>query len=240
MSICKQIETIQDTIRHTALTCGRDPESIELIAVSKRQSLEKINAAYGCGQRVFGENYLQEARDKISVCPPDICWHFIGHLQSNKAASAVELFDVIQTVDRAKVVSKIQHHAEQIGKQQKILVQINVGREKQKSGILPENAEDLLRTIQGEPTILVLGLMTMPPWTDNPEESRPYFRQLRELAGILNRKRLFADPDHVALSMGMSGDYTVAIEEGATMVRVGTAIFGARLQSINRTGPVNP
>jgi len=229
MSICKQIEAIQDTIRRTALACGRDPDSIELIAVSKKQSLEKINAAYGCGQRVFGENYLQEARDKISGCPADIRWHFIGHLQSNKAASAVELFDVIQTVDRAKVVRKIQYHAERIGKIQKILVQINVGREKQKSGIFPENAEDFLKSIQKEPNILVLGLMTMPPWTDSPEESRPYFRQLREIAEILTKKGLFADPDHVALSMGMSGDYIVAIEEGATMVRVGTAIFGARL-----------
>jgi pyridoxal phosphate enzyme (YggS family) len=229
MSICKQITTIWDTIRRTALARDRDPESIELIAVSKKQSLEKIRAAYSCGQRVFGENYLQEAREKISACPSDICWHFIGHLQSNKAASAVELFDVIHTVDRAKVVKKIQHHAERIGKQQKILVQINVGREKQKSGILPENAKDLLRTIQREPNIQVLGLMTMPPWTDDPEKSRPYFRQMRELAGNLTEKGLFADPDHVALSMGMSGDFAVAIEEGATMVRVGTAIFGTRL-----------
>jgi pyridoxal phosphate enzyme (YggS family) len=229
MSICKQITTIQNTIRRTALARDRDPESIKLIAVSKKQSLEKIRAAYSCGQRVFGENYLQEAREKISACPSDICWHFIGHLQSNKAASAVELFDVIQTVDRAKIVKKIQHHAKRIGKRQNILVQVNVGREKQKSGILPENAEDLLGTIQRQPNVQVLGLMTMPPWTDDPEKSRPYFRKLRELASKLAKKGLFADPDHVALSMGMSGDYTVAIEEGATMVRVGTAIFGTRL-----------
>jgi len=229
MSICKQITTIRDTIRRTALACDRDPESIALIAVSKKQSLEQIRAAYSCGQRVFGENYLQEAREKISACSSDICWHFIGHLQSNKAASAVELFDVIQTVDRAKIVKKIQHHAKRIGKQQKILVQINVGREKQKSGILPENAEDFLRTIQRQPNVQVLGLMTMPPWTDDPEKSRPYFRQMRELAGNLTEKGLFADSDHVALSMGMSGDFAVAIEEGATMVRVGTAIFGTRL-----------
>lgn len=236
MNICNNISVIQERIRHTALACGRRPESVELVAVSKKQGMEKILMAHQCGQKVFGENYLQEAREKIKNCPSDIRWHFIGHLQSNKAAAAVALFDLIQTVDRAKLVRKIQLHAKQLGKQQNILVQVNVGREEQKSGVLPEDVEKLLKLIQEQPNVQVLGLMTMPPWTDTPEKSRPYFRQLKELARAMAGKQLFLDSDQVALSMGMSGDYTVAIEEGATMIRVGTALFGAREnQKTNRT-----
>ena len=229
MDICQQIDRIQESIRQTAHACGRDPDTIQLIAVSKRQSLEKIQAAYACGQKIFGENYIQEAQDKIIRSHLNASWHYIGHLQSNKTAIAVELFDMIQTVDRVKIAKKIQRHAARMGKKQKILVQVNVGREKQKSGVLPEEAEKLIKNIAQEPNIRILGLMTMPPWSENPEESRPHFRQLYELATDLNSKGCFACPERVELSMGMSGDYQVAIEEGATMVRIGTALFGARI-----------
>ena len=228
MDIQANITAIGEIIQRTANACGRNPENIELIAVSKRQDSAKIRDAHECGQNIFAENYLQEARDKIPRCPPEICWHFIGHLQANKTAAAVDLFDMIQTVDRPKIVRRIQRHAEQIGKLQKILVQVNVGRERQKSGILPEETQPLLELINRQPNIMVQGLMTIPPWTDNPEQSRPYFRELRELSVVLAAKGLFADSRHVTLSMGMSGDFTVAIEEGATMVRVGTALFGPR------------
>jgi len=228
MNICDQISIIQKNIKQTALDCDRDPDRIKLIAVSKRQDMKKIQAAYACGQKVFGENYIQEAKDKISQSQLDASWHFIGHLQSNKTAAAVELFDLIQTVDRAKIARKIQLHAARIGKKQKILVQVNVGREAQKSGVLPEDAEAFIKSIIEEPNIEILGLMTMPPWSKHPEASRPYFQQLRKIARDLADKGLFRHPGQVELSMGMSGDYQVAIEEGATMVRIGTALFGAR------------
>lgn len=228
MNICENIAAVQKTIQRTALACGRQPQEVKLVAVSKKQEMEKIKQACACGLHIFGENYLQEARNKICACPVEIRWHFIGHLQSNKAGAAVELFDLIQTVDRAKVANRIQHHAERIGKQQNILVQVNVGREQQKSGVVPEDTEELLKTLQDMENIRVLGLMTIPPWTEDPEKRRPFFRQLKELADSLSQKKLFFDSQQVEISMGMSGDYTIAIEEGATMVRVGTALFGAR------------
>ncbi len=229
MKVCEHLKMIHDRIRKTAVACGRDPETIKLIAVSKRQDIEKIRAMHACGQKTFGENYIQEAQEKIKHGQLDEArWHFIGHLQSNKTATAVELFDLIQTVDRAKVAKKIQLHAARLGKRQKILVQVNVGREKQKSGVLPEDAAALLESIVQEPNIEILGLMTMPPWSKDPEASRTYFRQLRELARDLADKKLFNHQEQVELSMGMSGDYQIAIEEGATMVRIGTALFGAR------------
>jgi len=228
MNNCEHFTLLRENIRQKALACGRDPDDVELIAVSKKQSLDKITSIHACGQKIFGENYLQEAQEKMQHCPHDLCWHFIGHLQSNKVAAAVEHFDVIQTVDRIKIARKIQLHASKMNKTQHILVQVNVGREKQKSGVLPEDAEELLTMIAQEPNIRVLGLMTMPPWSSDPEEARPYFRHLRELGEMLSGKGLFASRDRVELSMGMSGDYLVAIEEGATMVRIGTALFGTR------------
>lgn len=226
--IHKNLRLIQAEIARAAEKTGRAPEEISLVAVTKTVPVATIQEAIRCGHNIFGENYLQEAADKIPFCPPDVDWHFIGHLQSNKVRQAVELFQVIETVDRWKIAKMLDRHARQLGRCPSVLIQVNLGREEQKSGVLPEHLEDLLHQIGQETVLQVLGLMTMPPYFSDPEQSRPYFRKLRELSVQLARKNLFADNTHVALSMGMSNDYTVAIEEGATIVRVGSALFGKR------------
>lgn len=219
---------ILDTMAKTAITVGRSPKEIKLVAVSKLVDIELMQEAIACGQTLFGENYLQEAAGKIPSLPPAVNWHFIGHLQSNKAKQAVELFHVVETVDRLKVAKALDSHAKALKKNMSVLIQVNTGRELQKSGVLPEETEALLRLIKRETNLQVLGLMTMPPYFPDPEKSRPYFSILKNLATGLAEQNLFSDNDHVELSMGMSGDYQVAIEEGATIVRVGTALFGAR------------
>jgi hypothetical protein len=227
--ISDNLRQIKANIATAANKAGRDPQTVKLVAVSKYVPIERIQEAVDAGQRLFGENYLQEAAEKIERLQGDISWHFIGHLQSNKAKQAASLFPMVETVDRLKIARALDNQASQLGKELSILIQVNVGREAQKSGVLPEEAPTLLRTIQAETNLKVCGLMTMPPFFDAPEKSRPFFRQLKELADELASKRLFTDNSHVELSMGMSGDYEVAIEEGATIVRVGTALFGSRM-----------
>lgn len=222
------LSQILDTIAQTARNVGRDPKDIKLLAVSKGISIDQMQQAVDCGQLLFGENYLQEAVKKIPLLAGTIGWHFIGHLQSNKARQAAELFDVVETVDRLKVAKALDNHATLLKKKLSILIQVNIGREKQKSGIFPEETESLLRLIIKETDLRVLGLMTMPPFFSDPEKNRPHFKALRDLAKRLAARNLFADNENVELSMGMSGDYSIAIEEGATIVRVGTALFGAR------------
>ncbi|XOF34535.1 MAG: YggS family pyridoxal phosphate-dependent enzyme [Candidatus Electrothrix sp. YB6] len=226
--ICSNVEHIRAVIRETALRCGRGPQDIELVAVSKRMPADAVDAAYQCGQTVFGENYLQDAEEKIRQCDPSVRWHFIGHLQSNKARTAAELFQMVETVDRLKIARALDKYAGRCSRKLDVLVQVNVGREPQKSGVLPEKARTLLREMQALPNLRVRGLMTMPPYGRAPDASRPWFRALRILSEELARDNLFYAKEKVALSMGMSGDFTVAIEEGATLVRVGTAIFGKR------------
>ena len=225
---CENLDRIRARIRQAAERCGRNPNEIQLVAVSKRMPTEVVSEAYQCGQVIFGENYLQEAREKIEQLDQSIQWHFIGNLQSNKARIAAELFQVIETVDRLKIARKLNRHAGDLGKTIDVLIQVNVGREPQKSGVLPEKCRELLRDIQFLTNLKVRGLMTMPPYGREPESSRPWFRELKQLAIQLADEELFEDNDSVELSMGMSGDFTVAIEEGATLVRVGTAIFGPR------------
>jgi pyridoxal phosphate enzyme (YggS family) len=219
---------ILDTIAQSAHRAGRNPQDIQLVAVSKLVGVEQIREAVASGQMVFGENYLQEAAEKIPCLPPAVRWHFIGHLQSNKAKQAAALFDMVETIDRFKTAQALDHQAQQLGKHLSILLQVNIGREPQKSGVLPEDAEDLLRLITEKTGLQVRGLMTMPPYFSDPEKSRPYFSALQQLATALAKHNLFADATRIELSMGMSNDYPVAIEEGATIVRVGTALFGAR------------
>jgi hypothetical protein len=219
---------IHDTITQTAIKAGRNPADIKLVAVSKRMGIDSIQRTIDCGQTLFGENYLQEAADKIPHFPKTIQWHFIGHLQKNKARQVAELFNVVETVDRLNVAQLLDNHAKLQEKRISILIQVNTGREKQKSGILPEETESLLRQIAEETDLDVLGLMTMPPFFADPEKSRPYFKALKILADRFAALHLFKNNDKVELSMGMSGDYQIAIEEGATIIRVGTALFGAR------------
>jgi pyridoxal phosphate enzyme (YggS family) len=223
--IAQNLEEVRRRIKAAALRAGRDPASVRLVAVSKTVPMERIKEAMAAGQRLFGENYLQEARGKIATLSAGVSWHFIGHLQSNKAKGAAELFELIHGVDRLKLARALNAAAASLGKVQEILLQINLAGETSKSGVSPEAAAALLRELILLPHLRVLGLMTMPPFLE-PEAVRPYFRALRELRDHLQDLSGRPLPE---LSMGMSGDYGVAIEEGATLVRVGTAIFGGRV-----------
>ncbi len=226
--ICAKLQVIRQQIAEAAGRSGRNPDDVRLLAVSKRQGLEKIREAFQCGQLLFGENYLQEARDKIARLDPAISWHFIGHLQSNKAKTAVELFQMVETVDRLKIAQALDNHAAALSRCLDILIQVNIGREKQKSGVEPQHAGQLIQEVGKLTHLRVRGLMAMPPYAASPEESRPYFKALKNLAGQFTAAGLFSPDSPVELSMGMSGDFIVAVEEGATLVRVGTALFGER------------
>ena len=227
-TIAGNIETIRARIRAAAERVGRDPQSVRLVAVSKHQSLEAIREAMAAGQVVFGENYLQEAEDKVAALGLGLVWHCIGHLQSNKARIAAEIFDCIETIDRLKLAKALETRLAELGKTMPVLIQVNVGGEEQKAGVAPKEAGQLCRELQQFPHLKLQGLMTMPPFVDDPEESRPYFRQLRLLGEELTAQGLLGQHGAVEFSMGMSGDFEVAIEEGATLVRVGTALFGER------------
>jgi hypothetical protein len=220
----RNIEEVRKRLEAAARRGGRDPAAVKLVAVSKTVDVARIREALAAGHKIFGENYLQEARSKIETLGEVASWHFIGHLQSNKAKAAVELFHLIHSVDRLKLAQALDAAAAQMGKVQEILIQVNLAGEESKSGISPEAAPELLREITRLPHLRVVGLMTMPPFLA-PEAVRPYFRALRELRDRLLNLDLGPLPE---LSMGMSGDFEVAVEEGATLVRVGTAIFGQR------------
>lgn len=228
MTIADNLAQIRERMAAAARRGGRTPELVRLVAVSKRVTAERIAEAVAAGQALFGENYLQEAQKKIKLLPPTINWHFIGHLQSNKAATAAGLFAMVETVDSIKLARLLDRQAEAAGRALPVLVQVNVGRESQKAGVAPEAAEKLLREMGECAHLEVMGLMTMPPFFDQPEEARPFFRDLRRLSETLTAKGLLGKHGPVELSMGMSGDFEAAIEEGATLVRVGTALFGSR------------
>ncbi len=226
--IRERLHTIRTEIGRAAERAGRDPGEITLLAVSKRQPAEMIQEAYQCGQQVFGENFVQEAKDKIKRLDCAVTWHFIGRLQSNKARQAARLFNLVETVDRLKIARALSRSACEDNRSLDILVQVNIGMEKQKSGVAPGNVEQLLREVATLPGLKVRGLMGMPPYAPDPEKARPFFRQMKEIADRCRDRELFSDNDAVILSMGMSNDFGIAIEEGATLVRIGTAIFGER------------
>lgn len=223
------IKDIYRKISHAALRAGRCPSEVKLIAVSKGVSAETIKNAVENGIRELGENRIQEAQEKIAIiksCLPEarVKWHLIGHLQKNKAKIAVKLFDMVHSVDSLELAVLIDKYAAEIGKKQKILLQVKLSDEESKHGILKENIIKVLDGISHLGNLKVEGLMTIPPYFDDPERVRPFFRELRELKDNAVR----AGFGLAELSMGMSNDFEVAIEEGATMVRVGTAIFGER------------
>lgn len=228
MTIADNIAAIRQRIDEIARACGRNPDDIQLVAVSKTFPATAVEEALGAGQQLFGENYIQEAQEKIEMLGGRCRFHFIGHLQSNKAKIAARLFDVIETVDSLKLARALDRHLGEIGRRMPILLQVNIGEDENKSGAQAEETEYLLRQVRELANLEVIGLMTMPPFTDDPEDARPYFRQLRLLSESLAAKGLFPAGRRVELSMGMSSDYPVAIQEGATIVRVGTAIFGHR------------
>jgi pyridoxal phosphate enzyme (YggS family) len=228
-SIKDRLEKIKERIEKTAMDCGRNPDSIRLIAVSKTVSAAIVKDAIGAGAMILGENYVQEAREKIRTLSDfDISWHFIGHLQSNKAKYAVKLFDLIHSVDSIKLARELNKQAQKSGKIQKILIQINISQEKSKSGIPVDDTADIIQAISEFENIKIKGLMTMPPFFNQPDRVRPFFAALRELRDQLADRAIPAGVSLEELSMGMTGDFEVAIAEGATMVRVGTAIFGER------------
>jgi hypothetical protein len=228
MQIQSNIKKINDDICAAAQKSGRDASKVTLIAVSKRKPSDMIRQAIDAGQRDFGENYIQEAMEKIDILGRgSAIWHFIGHLQSNKAKFAVKYFDLIHTVDTVKLAKEINRQAEKIRKIQNILLQVNIARETTKSGAQENEIMEIAKQVCRFDNLHVSGLMCMPPFFDDPEDARIYFKQLKQISKEIDALKL-PHTDMTQLSMGMSNDFTVAVEEGATLVRVGTAIFGAR------------
>lgn len=227
--ISENLNRLNKTITETAERCGRKRSEIKLIAVSKKFPVDKIHEAYDAGQLYFGENYVQEIVDKVPEAPAEAKFHFIGNLQSNKAKIAAELCDMVETVDREKLGQILNKHCAAVGKTLQVLVQVNIGDDPNKSGVKKEEAAGLMEGLRQFPHLHVCGLMTIPPFSNTPEESRHYFRGLRQLRDKLQKSGYFPEESVPELSMGMSGDFQVAIEEGATIIRVGTAIFGQRL-----------
>lgn len=219
MDIKANLEAVQEVIGRACRKAGRAPGEVLLIAVSKTVDLERIQAAVAAGAAALGENRVQEAKDKVAALGRPVPWHLIGSLQTNKARDAVMLFDWIHSVDRLELARELDRRAHAAGRKVKGLLQVNLGDEPQKGGAAPGEVKALLDELRGLTHLDIRGLMAIPPQVADAEAARPYFRRLREL-------RDAAGLEH--LSMGMSADYAVAIEEGATMVRVGTSIFGAR------------
>jgi len=223
-----RLERVHERIKKAADDCNRPADSIRLIAVSKTMPAEIVKEAIEAGVTDLGENYIQEAREKINtLATAPVNWHYIGHLQSNKAKYAVRLFDLIHSVDSLKLAQELNKYAQKNDKIQSILVQVNVAKEESKSGVFVENTFELLKNISQLANISVKGFMTMPPYFNAPEKVRPFFAALRELRDRIRAQHI----PNIAmdeLSMGMTGDFEAAIQEGATMVRIGTAIFGER------------
>ncbi len=222
----RELNTIKERIASAAKGSGRSPDAVRLVTVGKTQPVERIREAISSGAEIIGENYIQEAREKFDqLVQLDAQWHFIGHLQRNKAKFAVRMFDLIHTVDSLRLARELDHQARKIGKVQPILVQVNISGEQTKSGVDETQALELVQGIVELENLRLEGLMTMPPFFDAPEKARPFFEALRTMRDRLAHQLKIELKE---LSMGMTGDYEVAIEEGATLVRIGTALFGAR------------
>lgn len=220
---------VLDRVKVAARKAGRDPSEITLVAITKNVESKKVREAVSGGARVFGENYVQEAEEKIKkIKDASVKWHFTGHLQKNKAKLAVELFDVIETIDSVELATELNKRAK---KTIECLIEVNIAREKTKTGVTPDGALKLAKAFSGMENLRLIGLMCIPPASEDVEGTRPYFVALRRLAERINKEQI----PGVAmreLSMGMSGDFEAAVEEGATFIRVGTAIFGPRAVSV--------
>jgi pyridoxal phosphate enzyme (YggS family) len=225
VDLSANLDSIRGRIAAACARVNRDSASVMLLAVTKTHPPDAIREAARLGLNVFGENKVQEAKAKIPLCSNKLRWHMIGHLQSNKCRDAVVLFQMIQSVDSLHLAQEINQRAEQASKTMPILLEVNLAGEASKFGYRPEQLLADLVQINSLPRLEIHGLMTIPPWAPNPEKVRPLFRQLRELKEQ-SEQNLGAPLPH--LSMGMSGDFEVAIEEGATIVRIGTALFGER------------
>lgn len=228
--LMENIKNVYRKISSASIRSGRSPFDVKLIAVTKTVPVKKVQEAIDLGLRIFGENRVQEAQEKIlhfrAHCQEcQFEWHLIGHLQRNKAKTAVELFDLIHTVDSIKLAEAVNNYAVKEGKTQRILIQAKLSREETKHGIKKGELIALVSAVSEMSNLKLEGLMTMPPFFDNPQKTRPYFKELSELRNEVVLKTASRMPE---LSMGMTNDYEEAILEGATMVRIGTAIFGAR------------
>jgi len=230
MDLAENLKAIQQRMAAACARAGRDPATVTLLAVTKGQPPEAVAEAAKLGLTLFGESKVQEAKAKIPLCPGRLRWQLIGHLQTNKCREAVELFEMIQSVDSLHLAQEINKRAEQAARTMPILLEVNAAGEASKFGYSPERLLSEFSQINALPRLEIHGLMSVPPWTPDPEKVRPLFRQLRALKDQCERL-LGAPLPH--LSMGMTGDFEVAIEEGATMVRIGTALFGER-PNVNR------
>lgn len=227
MSIAENFQRIRERIAQAARLAGRDPDEVRLVAVTKTKPAAAIAEAMNCGQTIFGENYVQELVGKVAELPAGIDWHFIGNLQSNKVKYLAGLVGMIHSVDRISLAREIDRHWGAIGKTCDVLIEVNVAREATKGGATSDEVLQLVTAAAALPNLRVKGLMTMPPFFDDPEAARPYFRRLRELAAEVTSAGI-AGVEMKELSMGMSGDFEAAVAEGATLVRVGSALFGER------------
>ena len=220
-------EAVEAKIQAACKRAGRKRDEVTLIAVSKTKPIPMLREAYDLGNRIFGENKVQEITDKVDALPDDISWHMIGHLQRNKVKYIIDKVELIHSVDSFRLASEIEKEAAKKGVTADILIEVNVAKEESKFGVMPEDTIELISNISNLPHIRIKGLMTIAPFVDNPEDNRIYFRRLRNLAVDIGENK----SDNVTmsvLSMGMTNDYEIAIEEGATMIRVGTGLFGAR------------
>jgi len=227
MDVADNIRQVREIMAEAAGRSRRSPSTVRLMAVTKTVHDDRIVEAVQAGVDIIGENYVQEAKRKLETMGKRCEWHMIGRLQTNKAKYAVRLFDMIHSVDRLELAAEIDRHARAAGLVMKILIEVNVAGEATKSGVPVTDAVKLVRAVAPLPNLSVRGLMTMPPWFDDPEEARPFFRALRELRDRIETEGI-PRVQMRELSMGMTGDYDVAIEEGATIVRIGRGIFGER------------
>jgi PLP dependent protein len=227
MTIADNYKMVMSRIAAAAKRANRDPSSVKLVTVTKTVSIEGIREALSAGAQVLGENRVQEAKEKVEQLGHHAHWHLIGHLQTNKAKYAVKLFDLIHSVDTLELATELDKQASKMSKLQDVLIEVNIAGEAAKAGVGIDDAIRLVRHVATLGNIRVTGLMAMPPYSDIPEDSRPYFKKLKELSSAIERENI-PGVSMTELSMGMSGDFEVAIEEGATLVRVGTAIFGER------------
>jgi len=223
--IKNNFEIINEKIKKAALKASRNPEEIKLVAVTKTATIEQIKEAISAGVEIIGENRVQEAKEKYQILTADIEWHLVGHLQTNKAKYAIEIFDLIHSVDGIKLAKEIDRRSLQFGMITNVLVEVNISGEETKYGIKPEEVEPFLKEISEFSRIRVRGLMTIAPIVEDKEEVRPYFRKLRELSKEIKKKNI-KNVRMDYLSMGMTEDFEVAVEEGANIVRIGRGIFG--------------
>jgi hypothetical protein len=223
----ENLKKVNEKIIESAVKSGRSPEDIRVVAVTKTVPPDVIQKAVDCGITILGENRVQEARSKVDLIKGDVEWHLIGHLQKNKVKTAVRLFSMVQSVDSLELAREIDRRAGEINKTIDVLIQVNIGKEATKFGIDYEETEDFIKEVSQLPWVKVRGLMAIAPFKENPEDTRPYFKKMHDLF-ISIKSLAIENVEMEYLSMGMTNDFTVAIEEGSNMVRIGTGIFGER------------